>query len=131
MLDKRENTRIINLDSILLMLILSLGLLIYHNTYNNNSDRNKNSAATESSVNQNSATFCSGIRLQTFQKIRISNIEIFKIFSFARIQFLENRKVDQKISLLQNIRIKTERIPISIFRYHLFPAEKDELPLLS
>ena len=131
MLNKRENIRIVNLDSIFLIIILALGLLIYHNTNSNISDKNKNSSTTEISLNQSSATFFPGIRLQAFQKTWIYNKDNYKLLSFAKNQFTENKKAVQKIFLLQNIRKNTERIPISFFRYHLFPTERDELPLLS
>ena len=131
MLDKRENIKILNLDSFFLMLILALGLLIYHNTNNNPFDRNKNSSATEISLNQSSGTFCSGLRLQVFQKTWIYNKDNFKLSSFVKNQFLENKKVDQKISLLQSIRNRIEGIPTPLFQYHLCPTERDELPLLS
>jgi hypothetical protein len=131
MLDERENIKIINLDSIFLMLILVLGLIIYHNTNNNSSDRNKNSSVTELSLNQSTGTFCSGLKLQAFQKNWISNKNIFKLLSVDNNQFLENKKADQIISLLQNIRNRTEKIQTSFFRYHLFPTERDEVPILS
>jgi hypothetical protein len=131
MLDKRENIKIINLDSIFLMLILVLGLIIYHNTNNNFSDRNKNSSVTEISLNKSIGTFCSGLRLQAIQKTWISNKDIFKLLSIDNNQFLENKKVDQRISLLQNIRNRTEKIQTLFSRYHLFPTERDEVPILS
>ena len=131
MSDKRENIIIVNLDSFFMMLILALGLLMYHNTIRDSSDRNKNSAATQTSLNQSNGTFCAGIRLPAFQLTWISDKSNFKLLTLNRNQFSENKKADQKISVLTNIRNRTERIQTSFIRYHLFPIERDELPLLS
>jgi hypothetical protein len=131
MLDRKQNIRIVNLDSIILIVILTLGLLIYHNSYSNHSDREKNSCKTEISIDQSCATIISVIRLQAFQKTWIYDKDFFNLLSFTKNQFIENKQVDQKISLLKNIRNSTERIPISFFQCHLFPTERDELPLLS
>lgn len=131
MLDKKENIKIINLDSIFLILILVLGLIIYHNANSNSSERNKNSDATEISLNQSIGTLCSGLRLQVFQKIWIYNKDVFKILSIDNNQFFENKKTDQIIVLLQDIRNRTEKIQTSFFLNHLFPTERDEVPILS
>lgn len=131
MSDKRENIKIKNLDSVFLMLFLVLGLIIYCNINNNSSDRNIYSSVTEISLNQSFGTFCSGLSLHAFQKTWISSKDIFKLLSIDKNQFLENKKVDQIISLLQNIRNRTEKIQTSFFRYHLFPSERDEVPILS
>jgi hypothetical protein len=131
MLDKKENIEILNLNSIFLILILVLGLIIYHNTNNNSSDRNINSGAIEIYLNQSIGTFCSGLRLQVFQKIWIYNKDVFKFLSSDKNQFFENKKTDQIISLLQDICNRTKKIQTSFFLYHLFPTERDEVPILS
>jgi hypothetical protein len=131
MSDNRENIRIVSPVSYFLMIILALGLLIFHNTRDNPPDKQKNPTETELSFNQSSGTFSSGIQLQFFQKTRISDSYNFKLLSFTRIQFLENKKTDQKITLFYNIRKRIDIIPTSFLPFHLFPAEKDELPLLS
>lgn len=130
MSEKRENIRINNADSIILTLIL-LVIIICHNTNINSSDRNRNPSATEISVNQSIGTFCSGLRIQVFQKIWISNKDIFKLLSINNIQFLDNKKADQLIALLQTFRNRTEKIQTSFYLYHLFPTERDEVPILS
>ena len=130
MLDKRENTRAIIFDSFFLMIILFLGLLVYQNKDYYTSDSNKNSTPTETSLIQSKATVCPGIQIQYFQKSWISNKDNFKLLTFDKTQFLDNKKVDQKIILLENIRKNSMRFPISFIQY-LFPHERDEIPLLS
>lgn len=130
MTDNKENIRIVNPESILLMVVLALGLIIYHNSYNNYQDNKKNSIASENIFSQNTATICPGVRLIAFQKILFCDKNNFRLLCRVKNQFLENRKADRKISLLQDIRENTERIPISFFLYHLFPSEKDEFPHL-
>ena len=131
MLNNKENIRIIPVDSFLSLLILFLGLFIFNNTFSNPPERDRNSITTDITVSQNLAVCCSGIQLQLFQKSWICNKDNFRFLSFYLDPVLENRITDLKISLLQNIREKTELIPITIFRCHLYHAEKDELPLLS
>jgi len=132
MSDKRENIRITNIDSFFLILIFILGFLIYHNTNDNISVRNKKSVATETSLSQKSTgILIPGIKLQAFHKIRISDKSNFKLLSCARIQFLENKRTIQVLSLLQITRNKSEWIPVKIFRHNLFQIERDEIPLLS
>jgi hypothetical protein len=131
MLDRRENIRIISLDSIFLMLILVIGLIIYHNTNNNFSDSNKKSGGTEIFLNQSIGTVGSGLRLQVFQITWIYNKDVFKLLSINKNQFLENKKTEQIITLFQNIRNKTEKIQTSFFQYQLFLTESDEVPILS
>jgi hypothetical protein len=128
---KGENIRIVNLDSFILMLIMVLGLLVYNSTDTNHTDRNKNLASTEISLSQSSATFCSGIQLQVLQKTWISFKDSFKLLSYSSKQYMENKKAEQKISLIQTIRENTKSIPILSTRFHLFPSESDDLPILS
>ena len=130
MLNNKENIRIIPVDSVLSILVLFLGLFIYNNSFSNPPERNKNSVTTDITISQNLAVCCSGIQLQFFQKSWICNKDNFRFLSFYMDPVLENRITDHKISLLQNIRNNTVQIPNSIFQYHLFPAEKDELPVL-
>ena len=131
MLDRRENIRTINFNSFFLMIILVLGLLVSHNKGSNPSNRNNNSTQTETSLNQSNGTVCTGIQIQCFQRIWISNKDNFKDLSFDKTQFLDNKKADQKIILFENIRKSSIRFPISFFIYHMFPHERDELPVLS
>jgi hypothetical protein len=131
MSDRRENIKTVNLDSIFLMLILVIGLIIYHDTNNNSSASNEKSSASEIFKNQSIGLFCAGLRLQVFQKTWIYNKDVFKLLSIYNYQFLESKKTEQIITLLRNIRNKTEKIQPSFIRYHLFPVERDEFPILS
>ncbi|MGA2405938.1 MAG: hypothetical protein ABSF81_04205 [Bacteroidales bacterium] len=131
MLNTRENIRIINFDSIILLSILFFGLLIYNNPVRNSTKLNRNPVSTFMSVSENSAVSSTCIRLQIFQKTWISNKDNFNLLAFNRNPLSENKKTGIKISQLQNLRRNSYRIPLFIFRYHLFPVEMDEPPLLS
>lgn len=131
MLDEREDIRIISLDSFFLMMFLFIVLLAFNKTDYNTSDRNNNSPSTEISLIQSNATVCTGIQIQCYQKNWISNKDHFKLLPFEKTQFLDNKKVNQKIILLENIRKSSIRFPISFLQFHLFPHERDELPVLS
>jgi hypothetical protein len=127
----REDIRRGNLDSIFLMLILTLGLMISINVNKNNSANHKKSSATEISLNQSSATLCSGIPFPDLLKTLLQNNDSFRPLLFSLNQFLENKKTDHKISLSKNIWERSKRIPVLFSQYHLFPGEKEELPFLS
>lgn len=131
MSDKRENIRINNNNSFFWMLILALGLFICHNTTNSPPDRNKIHVKTETLAEQSTAILLAGSQIQDYQETRVSDNNTIKLLSFARIQFLENKKTIQQISLLRIKREKAEWFPVTISRYHLFPTERDEIPLLS
>jgi hypothetical protein len=130
MFDSRETSKTINPDLFLLMVILSFGLLIYHNAYGDSSDRLKKSDATEISHNQIEVSFCSGRLLHAFQKSCVFIKDYVKYFPSAKNQFLQNKNVNQKVSFLQKFRKKTRRVKIYIFKYHNIQFEADELPLL-
>jgi len=131
MLNNKENIRIINIDSIILLLIVLLGLLIHNGTFSTSTEHKSNPIRTYASESHNSAIFSPGIRVQIFQKIWILNKDNFNLLAFNRNPLSEDKKTGILISYLQNIRVNSDRITSFIFRYYLFPAEKDELPLLS
>ena len=83
------------------------------------------------SVSENNAISAQFIRLQVFQKTWISNKDNFELLAFNRNPLSEDKKTGIRITYLQNIRQNLHRIPQFIFRYHLFPAEMEEPPLLS
>jgi hypothetical protein len=131
MSDKKENIGTINLNSFFLMIILVSGLLLFHHADYNPSDRNNNPVPVEISLIQNNAIVCPGIQIDCFQQIWISNKDNFQLLTFDKIQYLENRKTDQKITLLENTWKNSIRIPNFYLLFHLFPSERDELPVLS
>jgi hypothetical protein len=131
MSDQKDIIRFNNTGSILLLLFVSLGLLIYSNLKNNLPERNISSLTTEASFNNNIAVFFSGTAFNFFEKTFVLIKCDFKVLSFNNNLFLENRKIDIKISLLQNIHQNIDRIPPLAFYRHLFPIENDDFPILS
>ena len=121
----------INLDSIFLFSILALGLLISYNSGNNNSENHKKPDITEITLNQSSATLCSGIQFPDLLKTLLRNNESFRPLLFPINQFLENKRTDHRINIFQNIQKSTKWVPVLFSQFHLFPGEKEELPLLS
>jgi len=112
------------------MLILVSGFIIFHYTNYIPSSLNKTPVREEISIIQNNATVCTGIQIDCFQKIWISNKDNFKLLTFDKTQYLGNKKTDQKITLLENTQKKSIRIQNIFLQYHLFPCERDELPVL-
>jgi len=131
MSDERENIRIISLDSFFLMIILLGGLLAFQTTDYSTSDKDNSSTPTEMSFVQSNAVICTEIQIQYCQKSWISNKDNFKLLSFEKTQFLDNKRTDQRIILLENIRKCSTRFPILFLQNHFFPHERDELPVLS
>jgi hypothetical protein len=131
MLNTRENIRIINFDSIIVLAIVIFGLLIYTNSLKNSTQLNRKPVSTYMSVSENIAVFSPCIRLQVFQKTWISNKDNFNLLAFNRNPLAENKKTGLKVSHFQIIRQSSYKIPQFMLRYHLFPAEMDEPPHLS
>ena len=127
----RENIRIINFDSIVLILIVFFGLLIYNGNFRNSPEHNRNPVSACVTINQSSAVSTPDLRLQIFQKTWVSNKDNFNPLAFNRNPLIEDKKTDMRISHLQNIRQNSFRVPLFILCNHLFPAETDEPPFLS
>jgi|SRR5665647_1260835 len=131
MSDTRENIRFVNFDSIIVILILLFGVLIYNNSGGNTVDRSRKPVSNIISVSENTAVSGSFMRLQVFKKTWISNKDNFDILAFNRNPLSENRKATLKVSNLETKRRSSNKIPQFLLQYHLFPPETDEPPLLS
>jgi hypothetical protein len=131
MVKTKEDISAIHFDSIFLILFLFLGLQIYQNTDFNKSVPNDKPVPIEISINQSNATISSGIQFYFFQKCWISNKDNLRILTFEQTKYLDNKKVDQKISLLDKIRKKTPGFLILIIQNLLFHQENSEVPVLS
>jgi hypothetical protein len=131
MLNTRENIRILNFDAIIVLSILFFGLLIYSNSSRSTNELKRKPVSTNMSVSQNSAISSPCIRLQIFQKSWILNKDNFNLLAFNRNPLYQNKKTSIKVSHLHILRRSSLKIPHFILRYHLFPAEMDEPPLLS
>lgn len=131
MFKTKGDSRAIHFDSILLILILFFGLSIFQNTDYNKSTPNGKPVPVEISILQSNATLSTGIQLHYFRKSWISNKDNFRLLTFIQTQFLDNRKVNQKIYLLNKVRKKSPGFLILLIHYHLFPQENSELPVLS
>ena len=131
MVKTKKDIRAIHFDSIFLILILFFGLQICQNTDFNKSVPNGKPVPIEISINQSNATISSGIQFYFFQKCWISNKDNFRLLTFEQTKYLDNKKVDQKISLLDKIRKKTPGFLILIIQNLLFHPENSEVPVLS
>jgi hypothetical protein len=127
----RENIRILNLTSLLLMFILSFGLLMFCNSLPTSSNKKEKSTTGEILISKPEAAISSGIKVDISQKNWIPNEGNFRLISFARNQYFENSTVDHRIALLQYNWEKRVKIYSSFHRCQLYRPEKDEIPLLS
>jgi hypothetical protein len=128
MLEKKVNISITNSGSILLIIIIAFALFMCYNSCSNSSGSNKNSNLAEISISQSSGTICSVISLRDFHKNWISNKDNFKLLTFDKAQYLENKKVHQKITFLENSRRNTINPFSSFLQNLLYSDERDELP---
>jgi hypothetical protein len=124
-----ENIKRGNIDSFLLIVILSLGLLIWHNSQKI-PERTDHYFTSEFSVSNTDAILTSGINITSLQTTIIFQKESFIKLCNTIGQLLENRKTEQKISLLNDERINTDNTSAIFCLYHVFPSEKDDLPPL-
>ena len=131
MVKTKKEMRAIHFDSIFLILILFFGLQICQNTDFYKSVPSGKPVPIEISINQSNATISSGIQFYFFQKCWISNKDNFRLLTFEQTKYLDNKKVDQKISLLDKIRKKTPGFLILIIQNLLFRPENSEVPVLS
>lgn len=126
---REENIKHGNIDSFLVVVILSLGLLIWHNSQSV-PERTDHYFASELSVNNHDAILTCGLDFTSFQTNIFSQKDIlFQLYN-AKSQLLENRRTEQKISILQNERINIDNTPAIFCLYHVFPSERDDLPPL-
>jgi hypothetical protein len=131
MLNNRENSRIIFLDSIIVLVIVIFGLLMFNNSFRSKTEFKKNPISSYIPVRENIAISNLCGRFQVFQKTWILNKDNFNLLAFNRNPLSEDKKTGIKVSYLQIIRQCSYRIPLFILRYHLFPEEKDEPSHLS
>jgi hypothetical protein len=132
MQNNKEHTGIIKGNSIFLSILFVLILLVSQNSGSNSFDRDHNSPApAETKLMQSSEAVCTVMQIQLLHKSWIANKDNFRLLTFNKAQFKYNKKVDQKIILLENLRKNTFRHSLAFFIYHLLPHEKDELPVLS
>ena len=111
--------------------MLLIGVLICNNSGANTADNSRKPVTHVIRVSENTAITGSLIRLQLFQKTWISNKNNFDMLAFNRNPLSEDKKHTLKVSNLVSIRQNSNRIPQFLLRYHLFPPETDEPPLLS
>ena len=126
-----KNNRVINFDSIIIILILFFGVLIYNNSNSSKSPLKKNPVSFNILLSESSAISNSCVQLQSIQKSWISNKDNFNFSAASRNQISENKVTSLKIIRLQTETISSGKIPLFIPGYHLYPSEKDEPPHLS
>ena len=129
--DKKENNRALVLDSIITLLFLLLVLSLRHDNPENISGIKKHNIPIENTFSQNNAVVCSYNSLKVSQKILATGIKYPQVIKPGQNIFFENRKTRNQISVQNNSVSRIEKVPAFIYCFHLFPSEKDEVPLLS
>ena len=131
MIRSGSDKSIIRLSSIIWVLVLTFGLLIFNTADSHKSDGGRKSAPVEFSLDNSSATVSTGIQYYHFQKTWIPNKDNFRLLTFSQANFLDNNKAAQKILLLDRIRKKFIGFAILRISYKLLPGKSDEVPILS
>jgi hypothetical protein len=128
----KEDIRTINPDSLILLLIVSLGFLIFTGSLNKSSENSKDSNSIEEvAIIHKSAILYTPSQFQVVQMSWLSGMDNLLQFSFYRNPLFEDKKVNQKIFLLNNIRDKSVRVSVYIIRNHLFSGRDEEIPPIS
>jgi cell division protein YceG involved in septum cleavage len=131
MIEIRDSNRIVHLDAILVVVILFCSLLIYNNSLKVNDGLKNKPVSASMLVIEKTGITTPCIRLKIFQKEWISNKDNFSLLAFNRNPLSENKKAGIKVLQFHFIRRGSQQIPQFILRYHLFPMETDEFPILS
>jgi hypothetical protein len=121
----------IYLRALTLLCAVVMGWLFLYNCNVVQSHSPANKPQIEISVNQSSATISSGIQIQFFQIQWILNKDNFRLLSFETTGYLDNRKTDHVIGLLENIRDNISFVHNSFLHYYLNHYERNEPPLLA
>jgi hypothetical protein len=131
MIRTESDIRTFHSYSIFLILILFSGFMIFRKSDYSKPESNSNPAPIEIIILQSNATVTTGIQINRFQKNWISNKDNFRLLTFVQTQFLNNKKVDQRIILLDKIRKKSPKVLFLIIKDHISLQEESELPVLS
>ncbi len=117
--------------SFFLIIFLSFGLSVFCRADFGQPDGKINSAPYEISINQGNTAACPENMVKSCQQIWISNNGSFRLMTFDKTQFADNRKADQIIFLFEKIRKNHFRHTLSFLLHYRLPAGKDEIPVLS
>jgi hypothetical protein len=131
MLKPRQNIRIISPESIILLLIVFVGFLMFNRPVSISPDLKKNPVSYYIPANGNYAIANMSGRIQIFQKTWISNKDNFFILAFNRNPVSENKLTGMKVSDLRKKIQSSHKMPEFLLRYHLFPLDADVPPQLS
>jgi hypothetical protein len=130
MIENRENIRITRLDSVFVLLILFFGLLVFNNSGKVETISKNVPVSAFITVHESSGISNQYIRLQIFERKLTFSKDNFSILAYNINPACEDKKTSIKVIDLQIIRQKVRKIPIFLLRYHLFPVETDEAPLI-
>ena len=131
MLKQDCNIRIINPETILLMLIVFIVFLIFNSSYSDSPENKKNRVSSEKSITIKNAEILPVIRLQIFHKSRQTKIFGFNIMPYRMLRFVENKTTCQKVILLKKKWDNYGHFPLHRFSSLFIPDRKDEPPVLS
>jgi|WetSurSiteA1Bulk_404760.scaffolds.fasta_scaffold116030_1 hypothetical protein len=126
-----KNTRIINLDSIVILSIVFFGLLICSKSSHNSIETDRKPVTNFISISDNTAFEGPSVRIQIFKNTISLNKHTSHILTFKPNILCENRITGYKVTRLQVLRLSSINIPHFLLRYHIFPSENDEPPILS
>jgi hypothetical protein len=131
MFRNRQNSILTNFDAVIIVLIIFLCLMFYTNYSGNVNETRRKPVETSTAFTECCALNAPIERLQVYQKTWISNKDNYSLLAFNRSPLSENKKTDMRVVQLQTIRQGLSPVPQFILRYHIFPREMDDPPLLS
>jgi hypothetical protein len=126
-----KTTRNFNPDSIVILVIVFFALLIYNNSSHRSVADSKKPVSNLVTVNDNIVSDGPAVQFHIYKKIRSLNINPFFSTSLKQDMYCESKIISHKVFRIQLLRLNSIDIPQFLLRYHFFPSEKDEPPLLS
>ena len=130
MIEQKENTGYRIIEAILAVVFVLFALFYINGSVNNSSSRSKNNISKEVVLSQENAVVNTEFQIipddyHGFSKIRLSEV------NSIRILIAENRKYVLSVLLQINKTSQKPIFPRFVCYRHIFPPEKDEIPLVS
>jgi hypothetical protein len=131
MLRRPGDINVFKFNTIIIGIFLFFSVMMCFNRPVSSSGVRSHSGSVYIIENRISAVHSADIRIQVFQKTWILNKDNFNLLAFNRNPISDNKRTSLNISRYQTFRRCYPDIPQFLHRYHQFPEESEDLPVLS
>jgi hypothetical protein len=130
MVRQHRNIENLSFNTVIIMIVLFFVMIMCFSAYGRTPAVIIGQHPAYISVSSNNAVPSLGSRVHVFQQTWILNKDNFNVLAFNRNPISESKKAGLTIARYQKIRQSSGKIPEFILRYHLFPVESDDFPVL-